>query len=371
MKRGIIVFLAASVVGAASAAEWTDNVKVKGDLRYRHEVLDRNSDTSPARNRQRLRARLAIEGRVSETAKVVVGLASGSDDPVSTNQTLGESFTTKNLGLDLASLMYRPARLSFLTLTAGKMEKPFIIPGHSELQWDGDLNPEGAAAALEHNFEKLTLAAVVSGLWIQERSKTKDSWLGSGQVSARLSLNEDKSGLLVGAGYFDYQNIKGFPLFYDEEDAFGNSAVEAQFGGETVNVYAHDYNIVEAFVELTHPLGAVPAALFGHYVNNIEADSLNAGWSLGASAGKIKNPGSWTVRYVYRELEADAGIGAYTDSDLGEGGANASGHEVSAACQVAGNTTFSATYFYNTIGIGASDKAEYLNRLQVDLQLKF
>ena len=58
----------------------------RGDVRYRYESFE--IDQKDDRERNRLRARVALKATVSETVDVVVGLASGSDDPVSTNQTL-------------------------------------------------------------------------------------------------------------------------------------------------------------------------------------------------------------------------------------------------------------------------------------------
>lgn len=372
MKRGIFASVVVAVaVSSVSAGDWTENVKIKGDLRYRHEVLDKDDDAVDARHRQRIRSRVAIEGKVSDATKVVIGLATGSDDPVSTNVTLGDFFTTKNFGLDLAYLTISPVQFDFATLVGGKMKNPFITPGHSELQWDVDLNPEGGALILEHELDNLTLSAVGSGLWIEERSKLDDSWIGAGQASARFHFNEKQSSVMVGGGYFDYQNIEGGPLFYDADDSFGNSFVAGEFGGETVDVYAIDYNIAEVFAEVAHRVGEVPVVLFGDYVNNLEADSLEAGWLVGVLAGKIKDPGSWAFRYIYRELDADAVVGAFADSDFREGGTNAKGHEIGAGYQLARNTTFNVTYFSNTIGIGPADTEVDFHRVQVDLQLKF
>ena len=68
----------------------------RGDVRYRYEAFE--VDQKDDRERNRLRARVALTAAVSDTLGVVIGLASGSDDPVSTNQTLGSAGTTKGLG---------------------------------------------------------------------------------------------------------------------------------------------------------------------------------------------------------------------------------------------------------------------------------
>ncbi|RKX17023.1 MAG: hypothetical protein DRP51_11545, partial [Candidatus Zixiibacteriota bacterium] len=93
----------APVVGAA---DWWENVKVKGDFRYRHEMI--NKEDKDVRHRNRIRARLAVEAKVNDEMKTVIQLATGSEDPASTNQTLDNAFTTKNIGLDLAYFEYKP-----------------------------------------------------------------------------------------------------------------------------------------------------------------------------------------------------------------------------------------------------------------------
>ena len=62
--------------------------KYKADLRYRHEAF--SIESKPTRQRHRIRARFATTKSIDETLDVTFGLASGSSDPVSTNQTLGK-----------------------------------------------------------------------------------------------------------------------------------------------------------------------------------------------------------------------------------------------------------------------------------------
>ena len=121
MKKVIAVLLLYGTLfsaGNITAGDWTENIKVKGDLRYRHEMIDKQD--SDSRHRHRLRVRVGIEGKVSSTAEVIVQLATGSDDPVSTNQTLDGAFSTKSIGLDLAYLQFSPEKLTGLTILGGK-----------------------------------------------------------------------------------------------------------------------------------------------------------------------------------------------------------------------------------------------------------
>lgn len=354
--------------GDTHAANWWEKVKVKGDLRYRHEMLD--TDDSDARHRHRVRARLGVTGEVSEYTTVGVQLASGSSDPVSTNQTLDDAFSTKSIGIDLAYIETTHPKFPGVTLTAGKMDNPFFKPGSSELLWDSDLNPEGGALNWQRDIDELSVSLIGAGLWIDERSTGDDSWMGAAEGVARFHFAEKKSSVAVGAGLYNYVNSKGFAPFYDDEDSYGNTQSSFVNGSDTTTGYATEFELVEAFVEFKHSLGTYPLTVMGDFVTNTAADSLNSGWLVGFALGKAKAPGSWELRYNYRRVEADAVVGIFTDSDFREGGTDARGHEFGGNLQLAQNTTFGVTYFVNEIGLEAQSPTDFA-RLQVDLQVKF
>ena len=345
---------------AADSNGWWDSVKMKGDLRYRHEMID--VEGKDPRNRHRIRARVGIFGKVSDYTKVGIQMATGSDDPVSTNQTLDGAFSTKDFRLDLAYMETTHERLPGLKLTAGKFKNPFFKPGSSELIWDSDWNPEGGVLTYDGKFEDVSVKLIGSGLWIDERSSGDDSWMGAAQGMVRFHMNEKKSSIALGGGYFNYANTKGFATFWDDEDAFGNSV-------DTAGNYMNDYDLIEVFGEFTHHFDDIPVTVMADFVTNTAADSLETGWLVGMHLGKVKKPGSWALRYIYREIKKDAAVGLFADSDFRGGGTDARGHEMGGSLQLADNTTFNVSYFANTIGLAAAE--EDFGRLQVDVQLKF
>lgn len=350
------------------ASNWWETIKVKGDLRYRHEMIDKEG--KDARHRHRVRARFGVFGEVSPYTKVGIQLATGSDDPVSTNQTLDGAFSTKQVGLDLAYLEANHPRLPGMNVKGGKFKNPFFKPGKSELIWDGDLNPEGGAATFEKAIDNFVLTLTGAGFWIDERSSSDDSYIAAGQVVGRLDFNEKQSDLTFGGSIFNYVNAKGYEPFFDHEDPMGNSIVEAVSGEDTVEVYASGFELMELFGEFTHKFESTPVTVMFDYVTNNAADSLNTGWLFGLRVGKTKKPGSWEFRYIYRNVEADAVVGMFTDSDFRGGGADAKGHEIGGAVQLAANTAFKATYFSNEIGLEETETDDF-RRLQMDLQFKF
>ncbi len=370
LVRALLLSLTAVVVFAQAgmAGNWWEKVKIKGDLRYRHEMIDKEDKDD--RHRHRVRARLGIFGDVSPYTKVGIQLATGSNDPVSTNQTLDGAFSTKQVGIDLAYFEASHPRLPGLNAKGGKFKNPFFKPGKSELIWDGDWNPEGGVVAFKKKSGDFDLTLTGAGFWIDERSSSDDSYIAAGQVVGRLHFNEKKSNLTFGGSIFNYVNAEGFEPFFDQDDAMGNSIVGVVSGEDTVEVYASGFELMELFGEFTHKFESTPVTVMFDYVTNSAADSLNTGWLFGLRVGKAKEPGSWEFRYIYRNLEADAVLGMFTDSDFRGGGTDAKGHEVGGAIQLAAITAFKASYFINEIGLEA-EETEGFNRMQVDLQLKF
>lgn len=341
---------------ASSGSDWTDDVKMHGNLRYRHEYIDddRNDDS---RTRHRIQARLGLDAKVNEEVDLGFRLASGSGDPVSTNQTLTGSFASKDIWLDYAFADYHPKAIEGLHLLGGKMKNPFYTPGKTELVWDSDLNPEGIAAKYSHAWDDTSLFASAGGFWIVERSSDSDSGFFGGQLG--LKHDFDRFHVLGGVSYYSYSQIEGESFFVDQA---GNT-------NDGAGAYAEDFRELEAFAEVGFDLSDMPVTLVGDYVNNTAADnSDDTGWLAGLKLNKCKQPGSWELYYNYRELESDAVVGIFADSDFGGGGTDVQGHEIGAAYQISDNWQGAVTYFNNEVNL--DDKEDY-QRLQVDLKFEF
>jgi len=345
----------------STSAAWTDHVKVSGDLRYRHEYIDKQD--SDSRTRHRIRGRLSITGEVNDWIDLHVRLASGSSDPVSTNQTLNDGFSSKSLYLDKAYFDVHPTdHFHFL---GGKMGNPFFKPMKSELIWDGDLTPEGLALTTSFGSGPVSFFINAGGFWVEERKADDDSMLFGGQLGARFKLGENGK-LVAGGSVFSYTEAEGWAPYVDAGDSFGNSTTTKDDGDL---IYATDFTEVEGFVEFSTKFGNVPFYLFGDYVVNTDADEDDTGYLAGFQIGKAKAQWSWQLQYNYRSLEADAVVGAFTNSDFGGGGTNADGHMISAGLAVAKNWSIGVTYLMNTID---PDGAELdYNRAQLDLKFKF
>ena len=361
------VLVLAGGVRAAETGEskpsWADSVKLSGDVRVRHEYIDQEGKSE--RNRDRVRARLKIEGKVNDQVKATVRVASGSDDPVSTNQSFDDGFSKKGLNLDMAFVKWSVA--DAFALLGGKMGKPWEAV--ADLVWDGDLTPEGFAAQAEVESEAVTLMANAGLFWLDEISSEKDDrLLYTGQVGAECKMGEAKC--TVGASVYAYDGMMGLSTLADPTDGFGNSVVSVtDEDGETTASYATDYTIFEVFAALDFQVGNLPMKLYGQYAMNDDATNEDTGYLAGLKVGKAKKPGQVEFNYNYRSLEKDAVVGAYTDSDFGGGGTNGEGHKLGGKVAIAKNWTAGATVFQNTIDPSGKD-LDY-TRVQIDLVAKF
>lgn len=355
---------ASVMMPAARAADVTDSLSIKGDIRNRFESIDQ--DEKDSRARFRVRARVELSADVNEEVTAKVRMASGSDDPVSTNQSFDDGFSSKGLQLDRAYVDWNVLGLEGVNFLAGKMGQPWKHV--KDLVHDGDLSPEGFALNLSRKGDALDLALHGGAFVAEERSSDDDTYLFTAQAVATVRPSEDVY-IEGGSGLFAYTSMEGYPVLFDEEDSFGNTAsavldADGEKTGELL--YDNEFTEVEFFGVVGMDIG-VPARAYADFVVNTEADSEDSGFMVGGTLGKAKEPGSWEVDYNYRDLEANAVVGAFTDSDSGGGGTDVEGHRVQGTYQLSKNWQTSATLFFDQIDGGSTDYV----RSQVDLIAKF
>lgn len=318
--------------------EWVNNVKIKGDLRYRHEWTDDESQADD-RNRHRIRARIGIYGKVNDETDVGFRLASGnSSTPTATNQDLDTAFSSKNIWLDLAYFDYHPVAVEGLKVLGGKIKNPYFRAGKSDLMFDCDVNPEGIAATYKTKWgDNLDVFGTAGGYYVEEVNGDADTSLWALQAGATYKFPDtEKVYVTAGSGFFDYGNTRG-------KATLGSSTDGNKYTG---SVYDSDFDIVQAFCEVGFPVYGLPFKVFGDYLENTAAKSSeDTGFLVGASIGKCKEPGSWRVGYNYRELDADTVIGALTEGTFGGGGSNVKGHTLGFGYQLAKNWKLAASYF--------------------------
>ena len=354
----------------ASGGNWSDRIRLGGDFRYRYENIDLEDASS--RDRNRIRARANITADVTDDIEVGFGLATGGDDPVSTNQTLGSGGSSKSVVLNLAYADWEVR--DGLHLIAGKFKNPLYRPGKLPLVWDGDWTPEGFA--MKYKRDWLFVNAIGTFLESDTR-RSNDSFAWGGQFGANGTLGNVK--VTGGIGYYSIPtkgNATPFGDPTDSGDFFGNTAVEA---GTTVPCgtnagtaceYLYDYTLTEVFGAASFGIGDLPTSLFFNYVNNSDASENDTGWKLGAKLGQAKDRGEMQFTYYYADKEADSMLGLLTDSDFGGGGTDSRGHWLKFDYGINKSWVIGAQYVINEVDLASGNKRDF-NRLMIDMQWKW
>jgi hypothetical protein len=432
-----------------SAAAWTDRIKVEGDIRLRHQSdhfgkdnaaasaydtalytdggLTRAADfTSPtvtglstgntteSRDRLRLRARLDISAKVSDTVGAGLRLSTGStSDRVSTNQTLGQDFNKYTILLDRAYIKYEP--LEWLSITGGRIPNPWFS---TEMVWSENLNFEGVAVSAQwptdtaNGFKPFATAGLFP---IREDNPPtrNDRWLYGLQVGANWQINA-LTQIKFGLAQYEYKNIEArVDSDYDFISGAGTSYGQYEYSktlrqkGNTLfltnNTLDDGSTNYLGLASRFRPLALTVAARFAHFspysllasaeyvtntafdlqdirsrsqLPNLDLKKQNTGYNVKLAFGQplVQQLGDWQVSLGYRWVGADAVLDAFTDSDLGLGGTNLRGFTLGLQYGVDRNATVGLRYLsakqIDSFSIGGNNKFG-VDTLQVEFNVKF
>jgi len=379
----------ANLKTAASKFTWS------GDFRYRNEQIQTapsNTADEHTRGRDRIRLRFGVSAKINDTVsgRVQLATAGGSTgDPRSSNQTLGEDWSRKSIGIDQAYVDWKP--FTTLSVQLGKMPQPWTRT--ASYFWDSDLTPEGAAVKFVRG--KLFVGAYYD--WLNERnnnSATAQARSDSKLVGAQIGWKQPigKTTLTLVGGYFDVTNVKDEQVSANAAAPstctvyngtfFGNSA-----NGNSTYVAAgctrlqSAFGVANALAQLDFNAGPLPMTVFVDYMQNVKAETnvalgekLDRAHAVGVTLNKAGAPKSWEVGVVYQMTEADAVFGQFHDSDFGDGRTDTSGFVLKGAFAPAANWTLSGTLILNDLnndtGSATTTDLAY-KRLQLDLNFKF
>jgi len=186
-----------------------------GDIRLRDEpFFGGPSNQSLDQNRERFRVRFNINAKLNDDFSGGFSLASGDiNDPTTTNQTLANEFSRKTIAIDKAYVEYNPHEFHELTLIGGKFAYPWY---NTELTWDKDLNPDGAAETLVFNTDTPVLKKVAF----------VGFELPFAQISKTLPTDQSAATSIVYGGQFQttwqfapWLRFGAFTGYYDYHDA--------------------------------------------------------------------------------------------------------------------------------------------------------
>jgi hypothetical protein len=305
-------------------------------------------NSSEDRHRMRVRARVGVTAKVNDKVEAGFSLATGNTtDPVSTNQTLGDSLNKKSIVMDLAYLRWKP--LKSVTVLGGRFVSPWLS---TDLVWDQDVNFDGVVVSYKPQLTPRTSLFITAGAFpIQEiELSSKEKWLFGGQLGVQYTPSENMT-LKLAAAIYDFEHTTGVandparpgandwtaPQFQQK----GNTLIDIDPSSVIKTAYASDFR--EFNVTGNLDLGywnPVRVILSADYVNNIGFDKAavksrtasdvkkeTEGYQLGVTVGHKDTLafGKWKALLFYKYLEADAVIDSFTDSDFHMGGTNAKG----------------------------------------------
>lgn len=195
-------------------------ISFSGDVRLRAEpFFGGPADGSLDRMRGRLRARFNAIADLGSQFRTGITLATGDiNDPVSTNQNLTGFYARKTIALDQAFVQFRPNQFKALTLTAGKFAYPWY---NTELTWDKDLNPEGAAQSLAFKLDTPVLKRIaligfelpfaeVAGTTVNGKRIAQQITYG-GQIQTTWQILPNVT-LSAYSGYYDFRGADAIAI---------------------------------------------------------------------------------------------------------------------------------------------------------------
>ncbi len=358
MLTGVLLLGAVAATQAQEKASWTDNVTLKGDVRFRYQNTD--EDGKDARERWRFRGRISLGAKISDDLKADLRLVTNTGDPISDNQTMSGAFDDKPARFDRAVFTWTPA--DDLALRFGKMGQPWIAV--DDLVFSGDVNPEGIAANYAVKGDSIALMLHGGGFMIEERSSDDETMLYTGQ--AAIKIKAGNGSITLGSSIYAYDNVEGQRLLGPSAaSAYGNTTRKIGEGDDAYSVYANGYTIFEAFVQAGFKMGTIPVTLGGQYMVNSDANRDDTGY-LGMFQARLTD--ALRVGYQYRYVEKDANLGIFAENTDFGNGTNASGHIPYVQYQIGKNYNIKVQY---AIGERGLDNGKDISTFKIDLAASF
>ena len=203
-----------------------------------------------------------------------------------------------------------------MLVTLGKQKQPWFKAGNS-LFFDGDVNPEGASFQYGG---KTGVFANAWGYWLEEMASAADSNVIGGAGRLRLRQRPDAGRAATGTMARSRTSRRWSSPARPPATAPTPPIPPARRARPaTVRCYTYDYNIWRRTLQWAGRIGSMPITLFGGYLENMDPDDLNTGYNLGFLLGKAADPHTWEFGVMYEDIEQDAQMAAFLDSDFADG----------------------------------------------------
>jgi hypothetical protein len=323
-----------------------------GDLRLRNEGFWYDTDKTGVerdnRNRFRYRARIGFKKKINDWVKVGMRFASGTDDPRSTNRTLGddEDFDPDEVFIDRAwAEITLPEFNGIQTkFEGGKVANPFTWKrGKDFVIWDGDINLEGGSLKSKMPIGENASLFLNTGYYIDdENSTSKDPKVIAVQLGGEAELNEEITAGVRTSGYWwralDDDFVERAEEFGNLSSAFENG--KARIGEVTAYL---GYNGIDEWPILVYGTAIRNFLADDSIIDGRRVDEEDTAWGYGLEVGSAKK---WfKLGAGYFNVEANSVVSLFTDSDLFDGFTNRRGWVVYGSRQLAKGTQVNVTFF--------------------------
>ena len=384
------------------------SITIRYDLTDVEDTTDLRLDED--RNGFRTRDRFSAEFRPDGPVNAGLRISTGENpNPTSPFIRMGDLFRSKSFNLDQFYIIVRPIKFFDprpldqqpvdFSFQVGKIPQPFwradIGTWHSEIIWDDDVSPEGAALQFRaHNLLPFLKLEATGGYFIVEEvddfrfsGLTGDTYLVAGQLKAEVGP------AALGFAFYSYERLNSglrSPSFDPTTGAFlqpGQTAFllrdelqrtnnQITFGPGALGFVEDDFQIINVTGLVHVSLPFLPdigpeVFLAGDYVNNLSVDEDEDGYSItlglrgGGQEGGRLNP--FALWFTYRDVDNDATLATFADSDLG-GGTGYKGFEAGMNYRLHKHLLVQITgYSYD----GFPDKDNYWRRVFFDLVANF
>ncbi len=266
------------------------------------------------------------------------------------------------------------------------MNNPFE-KGSSDMIWDRDVKPEGAAEKIDFSLLDTENIDLTSYFTAGQFVLDEDAIVGgdANLFAYQLGINptfyvpglDRPVDFLNAVSYYDFGSYGRQSNFFvgTTSTARGNTNVDAI----TTELDAGNFRIFEYYAELGLVVVDVPTKFFFDFARNA-GDHEDFGvlhndnaYGLGAKLGGIVKKGDWEVLYQYKYINANSVVGAFNDSDFGDGHAGKRGSVFKAAYAITDTISLNGAMFFvsnlNATTTGILDQQQ--RRFQVDMVWKF
>ena len=331
----------------------------KGDLRLRHEIVEKGVPSPSEKNHERYRFRYGVNVDITDDILLETAISSGKYNPTSGNETFEDDrniqdYFIEKLKIDIADVKYSIDDSSWIRV--GKQKHHIYRPIGTQLVWDNDIRLEGVNYGFKDDNTQMRF-----GINRLHREKGHKGGVNDDNINIFVgqyvhTLKADEAKVNLGAAYYHYDGVKGASAPYDSGFK-GNS--------NSAGVYTEDYQIAEAFVELKFKdVAGMPFKIAAIGAYNFGASDDNIGYDVSA---ELKMTKKWKAAVTYRDVEKDSVFGAHNDSDFSGGGTDSTGYYFKTKYQFAKNVDIAGWWNWSELG---SSNREY-NRTQLDVILKF